>query len=203
MVATVIYKSRLFQELVERNQYLVRQADLLKEAANRDTLTGVLNWVAVMTSLERQIRAGAAVGRTLGVIMADIDHFKEINDSDGYAAGDMALREFTRRLATIIRQSDYFGRYGGEEFLLLVGDANWEQVMHASERFRLAIADTPFDVGAVSRPVTASFGIALTSAPPSPRRPSLRRPAGRSTPPRPAAGTGVCLRDPSSDAMRS
>src|SRR5208283_1355671 len=163
VVATVIYKSRLFQELVERNQYLVRQADLLKEDANRDALTGVLNRGAVMTSLERQIRANAAVGRTLGVIMADIDHFKEINDSYGHGAGDAALREFTRRLSAILRQSDYLGRYGSEEFLLLVGDTNREQVMHASERFRLAIAETPFDIGAASRPITASFGIALTS----------------------------------------
>jgi diguanylate cyclase (GGDEF)-like protein len=116
-----------------------------------------------MTSLERQIRANAAVGRTLGVIMANIDHFKDINDSHGHGAGDTALREFTRRLSTIIRQSDYLGRYGGEEFLLLVGDANREQAMHASERFRLAIAETPFDIGAASRPITASFGIALTS----------------------------------------
>jgi diguanylate cyclase (GGDEF)-like protein len=105
----VIYKSRLFQELVERNQFLVRQADQLKEAANRDALTGILNRAAVMITLERQIRSNAAVGRTLGVIMADLYHFKDINDSHGHAAGDMALREFT--LSAILRQSDYFGRY--------------------------------------------------------------------------------------------
>jgi diguanylate cyclase (GGDEF)-like protein len=162
-VATVIHKSRLFQELVDRNQFLVRQAEQLKEIANRDALTGILNRAAVMTTLERQIRANAAVGRPLGVIMADIDHFKEINDSHGHAAGDMALREFTRRLSAVLRQSDYFGRYGGEEFLLLVGDTSREQVMQAAERFRLAITGTPFDIGAASRHITASFGIALTS----------------------------------------
>jgi diguanylate cyclase (GGDEF)-like protein len=77
--------------------------------------------------------------------------------------GDMALREFTRRLSAILRQSDYFGRSGGEEFLCLVGDTNREQVMQASERFRLAIAETPFDIGTAGRHITASFGIALTS----------------------------------------
>jgi diguanylate cyclase (GGDEF)-like protein len=162
-VATVIHKSRLFQELVDRNQFLVRQAEQLKEIANRDELTGILNRAAVMTTLERHIRAGAAAGRTLGVIMADIDHFKEINDSQGHAAGDMALREFTQRLSAILRQSDYLGRYGGEEFLLLVGDTNREQAMQAAERFRLAIAGTPFDLGASSQRITASFGVALTS----------------------------------------
>jgi diguanylate cyclase (GGDEF)-like protein len=167
-VATVIYRSRLFQELVDRNQCLVRQAEQLKEVANRDTLTGILNRAAVMTTLERQIRANAAVGRTLGVIMADIDHFKEINDSYGHAAGDMVLREFTGRLSAILRQSDYLGRYGGEEFLLLIGDTNREQVMQAAERYRLAIAGTPFDLGAASRRITASFGIALASGPAEP-----------------------------------
>lgn len=163
VVATVIHKSRLFQELVDRNQFLARQAEQLKETANRDALTGILNREAVMTTLERQIRASAATGRTIGVIMADIDRFKEVNDSHGHAAGDMALREFTRRLSAILRQSDYFGRYGGEEFLLLAGDTNRGQVMQAAERFRLAIADTPFDIGGASRNITASFGIALTS----------------------------------------
>lgn len=95
--------------------------------------------------------------------MADIDHFKDINDSYGHAAGEMALREFTRRLSGIIRQSDYLGRYGGDEFLLLVGDTNREQLMQASERFGLAITNTPFDVGAASRHITASFGVALAS----------------------------------------
>ena len=162
-VAIVIYKSRLFQELVDRNQCLIRQAEQLKEAANRDALTGVLNRAAVMTTLERQIRANAPVVRTIGVIMAGIDHFKEIKDSHGHAAGDMALRDFALRLSAILRQSDYLGRCGGEEFLLLVGDTNREQVMQAAERFRLVIAGTPFDVGAASRHITAGFGIALTS----------------------------------------
>jgi diguanylate cyclase (GGDEF)-like protein len=162
-VAIVIYKSRLFQQLIDRNQCLIRQTEQLKEPANRDALTGVLNRAAVMTTLERQIRANAPVGRTIGVIMAGIDHFKEINDSHGHAAGDMALRDFALRLSAILRQSDYLGRYGGEEFLLLVGETNRDQVMQAAERFRLVIAGTPFDVGAASRHITASFGIALTS----------------------------------------
>lgn len=162
-VATVINKSRLFQELVDRNQFLVRQAEQLKEVSNRDALTGVLNRAAVMATLERQIRADTAASRTLGVIMAEVDHFKDIQDSYGHAAGEMALREFTRRLFAIIRQSDYLGRYGGHEFLLLVGDTNREQLMQAAERFRLAITVTPFDVGAASRHITASFGVALAS----------------------------------------
>jgi diguanylate cyclase (GGDEF)-like protein len=163
-VATVIHKSRLFQELVDCNQFLVRQAEQLKEAANRDALTGVLNRKAIMVTLERKIRAAEADGAAVGVIMVDIDRFKKINDSYGHAAGDVVLREFTRRLSATLRQSDYLGRYGGEEFVIVICDTNWKQLRQIAERFRSAIANTPFDVGADSRRLTASFGIALTSA---------------------------------------
>jgi diguanylate cyclase (GGDEF)-like protein len=75
----------------------------------------------------------------------------------------MALREFTRRLSAMLRDTDYLGRYGGEEFLILVGDTNREHLTLVTERLRLAVADRPFDFGAESRPITASFGMALTS----------------------------------------
>jgi diguanylate cyclase (GGDEF)-like protein len=162
-VAMVINKSRLFQQLVESNQFFVRQAEQLTEVANRDPLTGVLNRGAIMVTVARQIRAATVLGKSLGVIMADVDHFKGVNDTHGHPAGDAVLREFTRRLSAVLRRSDYLGRYGGEEFLLLVGDANREQLMRAAERFRLAIASTPFDLGAASLRITASFGLALAS----------------------------------------
>jgi diguanylate cyclase (GGDEF)-like protein len=160
-VSMVINKSRLLQQLVENNQFLVLQAEQLTEVANRDPLTGVLNRGAIMTTLEGQIRAAIILGKSLGVIMADIDHFKDVNDTHGHPAGDAVLREFTRRLSDVLRRSDYLGRYGGEEFLLLVGDANREQLIRAAERFRLAIASTPFNLGAASLRITASFGLAL------------------------------------------
>jgi GGDEF domain-containing protein len=158
-VATVIHRSRLFQELVDRNQFLVRQADQLKEAANRDALTGILNRAAVMTTLERQIRAEAAVGRTLGVIMADIDHFKDIKPcrrrhgaARVHAAAfrySPAKRLFWTLRGRGVRASRRRHKPGAS--------------MQAAERFRLAIADMPFDIGAASQRITASFGIVLTS----------------------------------------
>lgn len=163
-VATVINKSRLFQELVESNQFLVRQAEHLKVAANIDALTGVLNRGAIMVVLEQQARAARVLGKPLGVIMADIDHFKRINDTYGHGAGDAVLREFTRRLSAALRPNDFLGRYGGEEFLLLVGDTNMQQLMPIANRLRLAIAATAFPVASTSETITASFGVALVSA---------------------------------------
>jgi diguanylate cyclase (GGDEF)-like protein len=162
-VATVINKSRLFQELVESNQFLMRQAGHLKIAANRDALTGVLNRGAIMVVLEQQTRAARVLGKPLGVIMADIDYFKRINDTYGHAAGDTALREFTRRLSAELRPNDFLGRYGGEEFLLLIGDTNRERLMLIANRLRLAIAETPFHFAAGSKTITASFGVTLAS----------------------------------------
>ena len=131
------------------------------------------------------------------MIMADIDQFNEINDSYGHAAGDMALREFTRRLSAILRQSDYFGRYGGEEFLILVGDTNQAAGDAGCGAFpfgycRLAVRPRR------RKPARSPPASALRSlqAPPSPRRPSLRQPTGLSPPPRPADGTGASLPDP-------
>ena len=162
-VATVIDKSRLFQELVESNQFLIRQAEHLKIAANRDALTGVLNRGAIMVILDQQTRAVGLLGKRLGVIMADIDHFKRINDTYGHGAGDTVLREFTRRLSAEMRPNDFLGRYGGEEFLLLIGDTDREQLMVIANRLRLAIAETKFPFAAVSETITASFGVALAS----------------------------------------
>ncbi|WP_165585643.1 sensor domain-containing diguanylate cyclase [Roseococcus sp. SYP-B2431] len=162
-VAVLINKSKLFQELVERNQFLLRQAEQLQEAANRDPLTGVLNRRAFLLALERHMRAGAASGKTLGLVLADIDHFKSINDTHGHAAGDEALRAFTARIGGLLRPGDYLGRYGGEEFLILIGDTPAADLPAAVERYRAAIADDPFDLGGVIRPITASFGIAVVS----------------------------------------
>ena len=159
----MINKSMLFQKLVDNNQFLVRQAEQLKEVANRDALTGVLNRGAFLVTLERQIRASVAVGQTLGLIMADIDHFKEINDTYGHAAGDITLREFTNRLVAMLRHSDYLGRYGGEEFFLLIGETSADELTQIADRFRLTISEVPFELGAASRRITASFGLVLVS----------------------------------------
>jgi diguanylate cyclase (GGDEF)-like protein len=99
----------------------------------------------------------------LGLIMADIDHFKEINNTYGHAAGDFALCEFANRLAAMLRHSDYLGRYGGEEFLLLVGETSVDELTQIADGFRLAIADMPFELGTASRRITASFGLVLVS----------------------------------------
>lgn len=162
-VATVINKSRLFQELVDSNQFLRRQTEHLKIIANRDALTGVLNRGAITIIFQQQIAAVGTLGKNLGVILADIDHFKKINDTHGHAAGDIALREFTRRLSAMLSPNDFLARFGGEEFLILIVDTNKDDLMLLAQRLCLAIAESSFNFGAVSQTVTASFGLTIAS----------------------------------------
>jgi diguanylate cyclase (GGDEF)-like protein len=162
-ISLVIQKSRLYEQMIERNRQLVEEGRKLEESANRDALTGVLNRGAIMRLAERVFADAAETHKLVGMIMVDIDHFKPINDSLGHAAGDKALKEVTRRLAGALRHSDQLGRYGGEEFLIIIVDATSEAISKTAERLRQAIASSPFDLGGEARTVTASFGVATTT----------------------------------------
>lgn len=163
-VSAVIDNSRTYLQVIERNRQLIEEGKRLEEIASRDPLTGILNRGAIMRAAERALTAGAETHTTVGLIIADIDHFKGINDSFGHSAGDLALREFTRRLAAAIRRSDQLGRYGGEEFLVIIpGAGNRETLKKTGERLRQAVTATPFDLGGETRTISASFGAVVSN----------------------------------------
>jgi diguanylate cyclase (GGDEF)-like protein len=161
-VSIVIDKSRVYQQIVDRNKELVEKGRELEESANHDALTGVLNRGAIMRVAEHALADAAKKGRFVGILMADIDHFKNVNDTLGHAAGDAALKEFTRRMMGALRQGDQMGRYGGEEFLVVVTEATKVSLNLVAERLRIAVNATPFDLGSELRRITASFGGALS-----------------------------------------
>ena len=163
-VSIVIDKSRVYQQIIDRNRELVAEGRVLKQAANRDALTGVLNRGAIMQVALREMKHAAQTQTRAGFIMVDIDRFKAVNDSLGHAAGDGALKEFTRRLLEVLRQDDRLGRYGGEEFLIVVDRSTKETLAAMAERLRLAIAAEPFDLNGEERAVTASFGGAVSGS---------------------------------------
>lgn len=133
----------------------------LTEAATRDPLTGLLNRGAFMAMLDErmeQVRAGRGIG---AVALFDLDHFKSVNDGHGHAAGDAVLRAFASTASAMVREGDSIGRIGGEEFALILWNADPAQAFAACERLREAIGRmiVPID-GTTTLIVTSSAGIA-------------------------------------------
>jgi len=132
----------------------------LQFAAAHDALTGLWNRGAILDLLKREVSRRQRSGDPLGVIMADIDYFKKINDTHGHLVGDAVLREVTRRLAVGVRPYDAVGRYGGEEFLIVFPGCGAANLIAGAERLRRCIADQPVETSVGQVPVTLSLGLA-------------------------------------------
>jgi len=144
----------------------VRLSKKLEEIANHDALTGIYNRRFFLEFAEMQISRSNRTGIDCFAIMFDLDHFKAVNDTYGHLAGDMVLKEIARRVKKAIRPYDIFGRYGGEEFLILMTDVkpnNKTNTMNTTERIRLEVCKTPVVFEGIEIPVTASFGISFAA----------------------------------------
>lgn len=130
-----------------------------RHRAATDALTGLPNRRFLYESLGHSVAASARSGAPMGVVLFDLDHFKDINDRFGHQTGDQALRVVARIARDQLRSSDIVGRFGGEEFLVLLPDTDQAGVDIAAEHLRRAIAAAP--VEGLDRPVTASFGTAV------------------------------------------
>lgn len=135
------------------------------QAAATDAVTGLPNHRAVMARIEEEIvRSGG--DKLFTMLFIDIDHFKQVNDTYGHRAGDAILLEVGARLRAGIRVADFVGRYGGEEFAIVLSGCDLADAGLIGERLRSSIADTPctYEVEEtqtiIAIPVTASFGVA-------------------------------------------
>jgi two-component system cell cycle response regulator len=146
------------RRLIELNDALLEAQHALEVLAHTDSLTGVMNRGAIVDELEREIERATREGSPLGLGMLDIDHFKLVNDTYGHAAGDAVLREVVRRTLDVMRPYDSFGRFGGEEFLVLVPGAGATRLKDVLERIRRAIGVTPIVVDGHEIIVTVSLG---------------------------------------------
>jgi two-component system cell cycle response regulator len=151
-------------ELVARVRAALRTKavrDGFVEKATRDGLTGLLNRREIDARAEAAVQLAERHTRSLSCLMTDIDHFKRINDRFGHAAGDEVLRESARRIVTACRASDIVGRYGGEEFLLLLPETSAEDAVTTGDKLRRVLSEHPVDVTELSIPITMSVGVAL------------------------------------------
>lgn len=140
---------------------ITREKEMLEELhflAAHDGLTGVWNRRAIFDLLHREFEMAARLGGTTGLMMLDLDYFKDVNDTHGHAAGDGVLKESVRRLQEAVRSYDLVGRYGGEEFLVVLPRCDRSQVEECAERVRAAIAEEQKLGDGVALRITTSIG---------------------------------------------
>jgi diguanylate cyclase (GGDEF)-like protein len=141
---------------------LLRAQEELRQRANTDLLTLLPNRSAISAVLDHELARCHRDNRTVGIILLDLDHFKQINDNYGHYAGDMVLRETAVRLRTNIRSYDQVGRYGGEEFLVVLPNCDREQATQQAERMRIKLCSRSMQVDGSELRVSASFGVTVS-----------------------------------------
>jgi two-component system cell cycle response regulator len=149
---------RVGVRLLDLEDKLVQAREAMRFKAMHDTLTGVWNRGTILEALDREVWRARREGTSVGILMVDLDHFKSINDTYGHLAGDAVLREVTRRMQTEVRAYDAVGRYGGEEFLILLPGCNSTETGQKAERLRNVILQVPVTTSAGELHVTTSLG---------------------------------------------
>ncbi|MEP6933133.1 MAG: diguanylate cyclase [Nitrospirota bacterium] len=135
-----------------------------REQANYDSLTGLLNHSTTLMMLTQELSRAERSHQPLGVLIADLDHFKRVNDTYGHPVGDLVLREAARRLRNTARRYDHVGRIGGEEFLMVVPNCDLNVLRECAERFRSCISDLPFTTPSGPLDITVSIGATIWSS---------------------------------------
>ncbi|MEO7793902.1 MAG: sensor domain-containing diguanylate cyclase [Thermoanaerobaculia bacterium] len=159
-LATWVETELRTQALSASQQDLASEVESLRRTALVDRLTHTWNRGAIDDVLTRELARGRRDETPVGLAMIDIDHFKQINDTYGHPGGDEVLREIARRIRAAIRPSDALGRYGGEEFLMVLANCDDEEAIRAAERVREAIRERPVTLASGAEvQVTASLGV--------------------------------------------
>ncbi|MBA2284517.1 MAG: GGDEF domain-containing protein, partial [Ktedonobacteraceae bacterium] len=148
----------LNQDLQEANQRLAT-------LATTDMLTNLPNHRALSEGLEQEGERARRYGHPLSLLFFDGDHFKKVNDTYGHATGDAVLRELGSRAASIVRAGDMLGRYGGEEFLLLLPETNAQAALMVAERLRAIVALAPLALAEVEGGIAITVSIGVASYP--------------------------------------
>lgn len=155
----IIGIGRNITALKETEAELMRAREDLRFKATHDSLTSLLNRGAILEMLERELARCARERAGLSVLLADLDHFKEVNDRFGHPVGDEVLREIACRFSGAIRGYDLVGRFGGEEFLAVLSHCNSSGAVARAEQLRQNIAGAPIVTSAGPIPTTISIGI--------------------------------------------
>ncbi len=157
-------KARLLvgKRILDLQDELVAARESMRHAATHDSLTGLLNRGEIFAMLERELERARRERKPVSVILGDIDYFKKVNDTCGHLFGDDALQEIARRLHSRLRLYDGVGRYGGEEFLLVLPSCNLEDALARANELRELVAATSIVSRGAERSITMSYGVAVS-----------------------------------------
>ncbi|MGB6159109.1 MAG: GGDEF domain-containing protein [Acidobacteriaceae bacterium] len=151
-------KSKSLADVLSLQHDLLVAQEKLRYQASHDVLTGLSNRGALLDLLRAEIERTVRTHSSMGLLMLDVDHFKPINDTYGHLVGDAVLKEIAHRIAQSIRSYDVAGRYGGEEFLVILPSCDREQTAKGAERIRAAISSLPFLIAGSEISLTVSIG---------------------------------------------
>jgi diguanylate cyclase (GGDEF)-like protein len=143
---------------------LLEAQEALRVHATRDHLTGLWNRRMILELLEQELNRARREQQAFAIALLDIDRFKSINDAHGHSVGDLVLRESAAAIRSQLREYDAVGRFGGEEFLVLLPGCNTDAGRVSAERVRMKISAAAVQAGDVTVPVTISLGVASTDA---------------------------------------
>lgn len=151
------------RRILQLQEQLVQAREALREQATRDGLTGLWNRMTILEILDRELSRACRERGSVSVVMADLDYFKQINDMCGHIAGDTVLRQAAQRMHANVRQYDAIGRYGGEEFLIVLPGCDLRGGMAQAERMRAALATAEFVLPEGAPFVSCSVGVAAAT----------------------------------------
>jgi diguanylate cyclase (GGDEF)-like protein len=148
------------QDLEREKAELLRAREQMRHYAEHDDLTGLWNHRIIVDRLRQEVDRSQREGSPLSLILVDLDHFKNVNDTFGHPSGDLVLKEISAVLQSSVRSYDWVGRYGGEEFLLILPGSNFAGARVRAENMRIAVQAAHIHDGERVIPITASFGVA-------------------------------------------
>ncbi len=148
--------------ILQLEDRLVEAREDMRFKATHDPLTGLFNRGVIVDLLAREVARSHREGSCSVVLLGDVDHFKAINDTRGHVVGDAVLREIANRILGSVRSYDYVGRYGGEEFLVVLNNCDASLSLSRAEQIRRAIAGAPVQTPWDPIPVTMSLGVLAT-----------------------------------------
>jgi diguanylate cyclase (GGDEF)-like protein len=156
-------KSKSLADVLSLQHDLLVAQEKLRYQATHDVLTGLSNRGALLDLLRAEIERTLRTHTSMGILMLDVDHFKPVNDTFGHMAGDAVLKEVSHRITRATRPYDVTGRYGGEEFLVILPACDREQTESSAERIRAAVSSLPFLVAGSEIPLTVSIGATVAT----------------------------------------